>query len=472
MKKMNVIYVLMMVLMAGMVSALTIVSPTATTYDENAVLLNVTHNETLDNITYELDNISHLGCDNCSNYSTMLNVSDGNHTLIVMGESENVSVNDSVNFTVDTATKNFLVNINKPVNTTYNTSSVPLNITANDSVDTIKYSVDGTNYTGCSNCSAFNTTLNLADGDHMIVAYAMVDFVTKMDNVSFMVDAVNDSDNESDNFSLVVLSPIAKKYLNGTVPLNVTSNETLDNITATVDGQKKTCANCSNLSGSFNLDNGNYTLYVTGMLMNISKNLSVMFSVDENQTVVNGTNGTKTNKSNESRYTTGLEKLPQMVEAGNISDAELAQIIRSNKLNPGVLNRLIKTGMLGNESLNAILDTQVAPPGIFKKLMSFIGFKVSTVPSLIAENYVLDAKTEEKAIAKESLPKVKEKVKEEVENKSANKTSPGQAKKIRASENGTNTSNDTAKVSAGQVKKVDVATGNGKVPPGQAKKNN
>ena len=242
------------------------------------------------------------------------------------------------------------------------------------------------------------------------------------------------------DFSLIVASPTNSVYNTTSVQVNVYSNLTLESLTLRKDsGSFETlCTNCSGYNQPIDFTNGSHMLTAKGLLEGVEKTADVNFSVVLPEIVnnTNATNGTNTTTPGNNTNTTlppanissnhtgnrtfakGFQQLPKSVENGELTDAELADIIRNNKLNPGIINRLIKSGKLGNESMEAIIDTQFNPPGIFRKLLGWIGFKQKSYPELIYDNYNTTAKVDEKMLARDDLDKkIAAKVEEKIQRK-------------------------------------------------------
>lgn len=376
---------------------------------------------------------------------------------------------------------------------------VRVNLTTNETVENLSYSLlEDSAWDACTNCSELIDNLNLSAGNYTIVAVATNGNSTTSVNGTFSVvnlplPEVNDTNETNQtpsvltNFTLAVTAPIATTYNSTTVPLVVSANETLDSLSYSLDNASSTqlCTNCSQANATLNASEGNHTLTVEGVLGNLTKNVVVSFTVSlpatsgnetnttnnqTNQTGTNSTNGNQTNgnqtntnqtsgNQSEPRYTVGLNKLPQMLEAGELTDSELAEIIRNNKLNPGVINRLSKSGLLGNESLQAIIETQSTPPGIWRKLAGFFGVHIPTAKESLIENYEL---TEEQLEAIEAAPDVTEKGAAKAAAKAQTKqTPPGLAKKQAPAQADDDESDDSQQ---------ETQTGKPTTPPGLAKK--
>jgi hypothetical protein len=379
--------VFLLLILAGFASALT-VSPTGSVV--SPFVVNITANETQDNLTFSIVGTNVSGtCSNCAELLQTVDLEPGNYTASATQSLGNDSSQVNATFTVESLS----ISILDPDATTYTSGYILVNLAANMMADSIEWRTNATYQDGCTNCSTFNTTIVLEAGNHTLTARAKKGELVKIASVDFVVDTVN--------------------VTNDTNVTNVTTNVT----------------NVTNVTNMTNVTN----------VTNVTNSTNV-------------TNVTTPPQGNETpRFTVGMNKLPQMVESGNITDHELALIIRQTKLNPGIINRLVKTGRLGNESITAIIETQKTPPGIWAKVMGFFGVHVKTAKEELAENYDL---TEEQAQlllsdADVTGKKVKEKVQEKLANaKSAKQYAPGQVK------NGTN---ETRAV------KPDV-------PPGEAKK--
>mgnify|MGYP003970262509 CR=1 FL=1 len=206
---------------------------------------------------------------------------------------------------------------------------------------------------------------------------------------------------ELDEVLFEIVTPTDRTYNETNIALEIISNVTLDNITYQINNEDLVlgCEICNFANETLDLEEGNYTISAYGYLNEESIDDSVDFTVqlsDHDYT---------NEEEQSSRFTTGLNKLPQMLTNGEITDEELAEIISSNLLNPGIINRLIKTGMLGNKSIDAIIDTQSTPPGIFRKIFSFFGFGNPTFAESIYEDYNLSENTKQKMLEKDLLPK-------------------------------------------------------------------
>ena len=309
-------------------------------------------------------------------------------------------------------------------NETYNESTIPLIVESNETYNEIIYYLNEDEPTRCFNCTGFNETLNVTEGNHTLHVSGIKGNETTNTTVKFHVNLTLIEEHE--NFTLTINQPENTTYNTSNIPVNVTANTTLDNITITIENHTETCLNCPELLSNLSLANGTYTLKATGKLGNTTLNTSTVFSIQPEEP-------TPPPEETTPRFTLGLQHLPRAVEIGELSDSELAGIIRENELNPGILNRLIKTGALGGESIDAILETQQKrPPGIFNRFLRFIGVQTSTA-ELIHENYNLTENNLQNLVTREDLPSsIAEQVKEQLQERTAQRappvTPPGQAK--------------------------------------------
>lgn len=471
-----IIPMIFIVLLVATASALEIKSPENNeTYNESTIPLIIESNETYNEITYtlheETDNqtIIYEGCMNCTGFNATITAKEGNNTLTVTGYKENETKIANTTFYVVLPEieqpENFTLNITSPENKTYNTSIIPVNITANTTLDNITFYVG--NYSmACITCSGIITDMNLSDGEYLLIAEGVKGNLSKNATVNFKVNTTIPE--EPKNFTITIENPKNVTYNTSTVPVKIKANTTLDNITITIGNLSESCTNCSELAKNLYLTNGTYTLHTTGKLGNITHNESVTFTVK----ILD-----KPPKEDEPRFTLGLQHLPQAVERGELTDSKLAEIIRENHLNPGIINRLIKTGKLGEESIDAILETQFNPPGIFRKILGFFGVQTSTYATKIHETYDLTESNLQNLVTREDLPSnAAEQVKQQLQEKTTQRgpptTPPGQAKKEVAE-----TANGEEKEPEEQQRGPPVVIGaqNGDdenwLPPGLAKKN-
>lgn len=412
------IMLILFILAAMQVSAFQIAEPANKKYNTTNIALEVTHASGLDNITYTLDNGPEvLACQNCSNYSAVLVVSEQSHFLEAFGTKNNSDYYDNVTFDVNlpAATPDFKIGLVSPEAKTYYTKSIFISVISNATLDRIRYKSDGGSYiVACTNCSNYNRTLNFSEGTHTVTFEGKIDGKTKEVSVQFRIDLEN-------KFTFDLIKPASGTFESGVIPVEIKSNATLDRIRVRLGGYDKSCYNCSLFNDTLNLSDGWYTLKATGKLDSTEKEAAVQFKVGNLTDIDDDDNKTKGNKSSENRtrpsFVNGFEKLPKLLKEGEISDSDLADILRKNQLNPGIINRLIKTGKLGNESLDAILDHQrFKAVGIWDKMLVIFGYKGHTYAAQIAEIYELPEKTEQKLLARDDIPKgLAKKVQEKLE---------------------------------------------------------
>ena len=113
---------------------------------------------------------------------------------------------------------------------------------------------------------------------------------------------------------------------------------------------------------------------------------------------------------NYSRYGPAFSNLPKLLEDGDITDSELAKILRQNRMPPGIVNNLIKTGKLGDESIDAILSYQFNPPGIMMKFWGWMGLRQLGYSEQIYDMYNVNDTHWEKMLQRGDLSGQKAKI--------------------------------------------------------------
>lgn len=147
------------------------------------------------------------------------------------------------------------------------------------------------------------------------------------------------------------------------------------------------CNTCSSFQNTLlDLSNGQHTIKVTGVAGNNTDDATVNFTVNQTGTT---TTVPKENETGEPRFATGFNKLPQQFLAGEITEAQLKSILENNKLNPGIINRLAKTGKLTPSLIDTITETQFLPTGIAGKLLGILGFGKNNAFESLIKNYNL-----------------------------------------------------------------------------------
>ncbi|MFA4819433.1 MAG: hypothetical protein WC613_00570 [Candidatus Aenigmatarchaeota archaeon] len=119
------------------------------------------------------------------------------------------------------------ITITNPLNTTYNTRTLDLNIVTSENITAANYSLDGTwgNLTGTG--IFWSVTLsNVADGSHMLIVFG--NDTSNNNGNSSVVFTVNTAVPDVTGPTLTIRSPINGTYYNASsVVLNITSNEDL-----------------------------------------------------------------------------------------------------------------------------------------------------------------------------------------------------------------------------------------------------
>lgn len=466
--KLNKIFLVLLAIsvMASISNAFEIKSPEAITYFDNEIQLEIKANQTLDTINYSIDNgLNISACYNCSDFKTNLNLSFGNHTLNTYGALQNEVYSDSVSFEIkenqtqtnqsnQSSQVNYTLTINKPENIKYNTSIIDVGISSDKTLDNISIKLDDNNYQlFCSNCSAHNATINVSEGNHTLQAKGSLSGIEKQAFVNFAV--AFPPPQVQDGLHLAIISPQPRNYTNKKILFNFSANIN-STINFLLDNHEyNACINCSSFTKLVNLQTGNHTLTVNAILGNLSDSQAMNFSIMPNLTKAPG-NETK-NNTDARKFTKGLNNLPKLLEKGEISDHELAEIIRHSKINPGIINRLIKTGKLGDESIGAILETQFKPNGILKKILKLLGINQKTHAELIYENYNLTLRLEYKLLSSDDISedyaeKIEKKLDKEIELEIEHENETDEKLEIEE-ENHNKTDKDKQKLEAKAIKK-------------------
>ena len=277
------------------------------------------------------------------------------------------------------------VAIDQPTNNSMHLSNDVLLKSHMNENGTIKYKLDSNSeVVVCNDCSNFQVTLNnMANGLHTVKVTGVTSNETDDSTISFSV-------NETQDLVVTITQPSENSlHLNNDVILRASMN-TAGTLKYKLDSNAEvtTCANCSTFSAVLrDLVNGQHTVKVTGTSGSKTDDATVNFRV--NQTGTTTTVKPKENETREPRFALGFQKLPQQFLAGEITEAQLKSILENNKLNPGIINRLAKTGKLTPALIDTITNTQFLPRGIAGKLLGILGFgKNKAVESLI-KNYNL-----------------------------------------------------------------------------------
>jgi len=449
---------------------LRIINPEAAEYDENVTLHFTTELES--DIQYILDDEEFDACEDCTEFEEELELTEGEHTLEVIATVDDREERIELDFDV---LGDIGLQIVSPEEEEYD-ETVTLEFTTERTAD-VSYVLDGDEFLACDDCTEFEEEVELDEGEHTLEVIATTDDDEERVELEFEVIL--------DELRVVIGSPDEEQ--DETVTLEFWTNQDAD-VTYTLDDEDfAACEDCSYFTKTVTLEEGEHELLVRAENDDGTDTESIDFTVtlDEEEE----------EEDDEHRYMEGFNKLPQMLENGEIDDEELADILRNNRVPPGVINRLIKTRLLEEESLYAILEYQMSPPGIFKKFWGWFGWRATSHSELVYDRYDLSEKNEQKILRCSDFPEdKKEKVKESLQkkfktrvNKSLvgksftagsevhsdkkaskdKKVPPGQAKKVGKQK--------TESGKTGQVKKsVDSGKkkGSGKIPPGQAKKGN
>ena len=136
------------------------------TYSTSTVALNVTADESIVAWQYSINGVANV---TFTPNETLSSIPDGNHNVTVYANDSAGNIGSAmVNFTVDTTAP--VITIDNPVEGhTYSTSTVALNVTADESIIAWQYSINGVaNVTFTQN----GTLSGILDGNHNVTVYA------------------------------------------------------------------------------------------------------------------------------------------------------------------------------------------------------------------------------------------------------------------------------------------------------------
>ncbi len=245
---------------------LTFVSPTPADGDSIArsdIFINITSNEPLASATLEFDGVSYtMQGSGTSWYYYLTGVGAGIHSFRVVGVdtagNSNTTELRSINITIPDTTPPSIT-ILSPANTTYSTTSLPLQVYANEPISSWLYSLDGVNTSFTP-----NTTLqNLTQGVHTLVVYA-TDASGNTGSAS-VVFTVLPPDTTPPTVTFVSPTPANGSLVNTShILINITLSEAPDTVLLIWNGTAYSM-HCSGLSCYLNLTglaDGYYTYAV------------------------------------------------------------------------------------------------------------------------------------------------------------------------------------------------------------------
>jgi hypothetical protein len=358
---------------------LDVVSPKEKEYSDRDIVLEFATAEKAD-ITYEIDGNDYNACTDCETFEKTVRLAEGDHTLNVRAKIGSDYETETVDFSINEDSTGINLDVVSPVDKEYNDRDIALHFTTDEKSD-ITYKIDGKEYNACTDCTNFARTVRLAEGDHTIDVRAESGSDVDTASVEFTID-----ESATDN-GLQIVSPEAKDYSSQDISIDIRADK--NDISYWIDGKKEdSCTSCTRLTDDVTLSTGWHTLLATAG----SDSETVRFRVIDDSSL---------------DYGTGFEKLPQLLESGDITDAELAKILRENRMPPGIVNRLIKTGKLGDQAIDAILSYQFNPPGIMKRFWGYFGWRQMGYADEIYDRYTLNDTHWEKMLQRDDLAKDK-----------------------------------------------------------------
>ncbi|MGM0771217.1 MAG: PGF-pre-PGF domain-containing protein, partial [Halobacteriota archaeon] len=181
-------------------------------YSTNLISLNVSANLDVAIWTYDINSTG----THPFNPNTTLTIPDGNHNITVLAKDTMGNMaSEIVNFSIDTTAPTVI--IEQPLNTTYGSNIVNLNVSADENVNTWTYNVDNSG----KHSFVPNITLDLPDGDHQITVFAN-DTVGNIgsETVNFSVDATAPT--------VTIENPLNIAYTTDEINLNVSADENVN----------------------------------------------------------------------------------------------------------------------------------------------------------------------------------------------------------------------------------------------------
>lgn len=264
------------------IPTISISSPINKTYNVTSIPLNYT---AFDPISTVMCNIEFNGVNTssptCTN-TTLTAIQGNNYVKIWVNDTVNNINTSRVSFFVDSISPSLSIQL--PTNTTYNTTSIPLNYTASDTnINTCTREFNGVNDT-LSNCG--NVTLTAIQGSNTVKVFVNdTANNTVMASVSFFVDSIYPQIN--------LISPVNNFIYNYT-PVAVTYTFIEANVNTCIyelDGVNTTLPNCINTT--IGPVNGThiFKLYITDVAGN-RNSTTINFTIDTTIPIVDITSPT------------------------------------------------------------------------------------------------------------------------------------------------------------------------------------
>jgi hypothetical protein len=204
---------------------ITISSPQNSLYNKTNIPLNVSANEPISIWLYSLNGGTNSTFTQytATTANAIINASQGANSIIVYAKDKQRQGywnSSRVDFSVDSVPP--VITIISPQNITYNTTSIPLNVSANEAISNWKYSLNGgtnstfTQYTA----TTANAIINASQGANNITVYAL-DGAGNWNSrrIDFSIDSVPPV--------IMISSPQNSLYNKTNISLNVSANEAI-----------------------------------------------------------------------------------------------------------------------------------------------------------------------------------------------------------------------------------------------------
>ncbi|MFB6144791.1 MAG: S8 family serine peptidase [Candidatus Nanohaloarchaea archaeon] len=240
---------------------ITIESPLNQSYNTSSIYFNASLSEPATSVNYSVDGNVNTSVQNDSrtHYYASESIADGQHRVVFYSvDSHGNTDSASRYFNVDTEPPELY--IESPRNTSYPTGDINFSVSSPDRLTSVNFSVGGPNSTTkLVNGSYVNTSYSvLSDGSYTVDFWG-IDTAGNLNHnsTSFTVDTAPPS--------LDLVTPVNTTYASQNITVNVTSDEELENINATVNSGtlKLVLRNGYYINSSFTASKGTSTLRVT-----------------------------------------------------------------------------------------------------------------------------------------------------------------------------------------------------------------
>ena len=350
----------------------TINQPKNVTIFSNAFTLDASMN-LAGNMKYSVDDGTNVtACDNCSDFDVGITLPNGGHHIIFYGGNSTIENSSTVYFTIDNSLHLDLIS---PINKTYDTQEVDLNITTNKEVFMLSYELDGVYHNGCFFCSKYETELNVENGTHYLLTRAY---------------NLDENKNESVYFTVNVSLPSTTT----TIPVNVTTTIPVNTTTTTIPNTSTTIP--PKFSPGFQ---DLPKLYASG----------------------NVTEAELIKILNNNKLNPGV--LNRLIKTGKLTPDVITVLLKTQSMPPGILNKILWYFGYGHnhliedlfsqynitdEQFKLILNHEI-PPGTMKHIVSskpLTEFQINLLLKDELKHGIIDRLIEDQTLSNETIEKL------------------------------------------------------------------